>query len=135
MSRQLLAVVITVALASSVYGQPRQLDVFDVGFLRQSITPADGHADAVAVEGKYAYVGIGRWLVVVDVADPRRPTVVGHTGFWENTRGWDITGVHAIAVSGSHAYVVYQVSHWGGHDMVVFDAWQLVNDAVEGQLP
>src|SRR5262245_37752503 len=75
---------------------------------------------AVAVQGKYAYVGLDRRLIVVDVSDPKRPAVTGWAGFWPDGY-WDTQGVNSIAVSGSHAYVVYNL--WGGHkrELVVFD--------------
>jgi hypothetical protein len=80
---------------------------------------------AVAVQGKYAYVGFDRRLVVVDVADPRRPAALGHAeppgpaGFW-NQEPWSPTGVNTVAVAGKHAYVVYNTGGNKRH-LVVFD--------------
>jgi hypothetical protein len=53
---------------------------------------------AVAVQGRYAYVGVGPRLVVVDVGDPARPVEVGRTGVLPGV-------VRDVAVSGSYAYV------------------------------
>ncbi|WP_448605243.1 LVIVD repeat-containing protein [Thermoflexus hugenholtzii] len=53
---------------------------------------------AVAVQGRYAYVGVGPRLVVMDVGDPSRPVVVGRTGVLPGV-------VRGVAVSGSYAYV------------------------------
>jgi hypothetical protein len=63
-------------------------------------------ATAVAVQGKYAYVGIGRRLVVVDISDPSDPTVVGHTRL-KNPYDWPWKyNVSDVAVLGDYAYVV-----------------------------
>jgi hypothetical protein len=132
--RELLAVFVATVLTPVVYGQqpgdaagPQQpVQRLDVVGPRLS-DPFDGLAAAVAVQGKYAYVGLGRRLVVVEVSDPRRPTVVGHAGFWPEDPFWAANNVSAIAVSGKHAYVVYDLhSHHAdvgakNHDMVVFD--------------
>jgi len=57
-----------------------------------------GPTQAVAVQGDYAYVGIGLRLVVLDVTNPVTPTEVGATApfpyFLED-----------VAVIGTHAYV------------------------------
>jgi hypothetical protein len=77
----------------------------------------------VAVQGKYAYVGIDRWLVVVDVADPRQPVVVGRARYRSQEYFWH-EGVNSIAVSGKHAYVLFNVTSPGGlhkGDLVIFD--------------
>jgi len=58
---------------------------------------------AVAVQGRYAYVGVGPRLVVVDVGDPARPVEVGQTGVLPGV-------VQDVAVSGSYAYV----ADWDG---------------------
>jgi hypothetical protein len=57
-----------------------------------------GAVYAVAVQGRYAYVGVGPRLVVVDVGDPARPVAVGRTGVLPGVV-WD------VAVSGTYAYV------------------------------
>jgi hypothetical protein len=78
----------------------------------------------VAVQGKYAYVGINRSVVVVDVSDARRPTPVGQTSFWPDDPHWVGGDVRCIAVSGRYAYVVYEVVSALSnreHSMVVVD--------------
>ena len=52
----------------------------------------------MAVQGRYAYVGVGPRLVVVDVGDPTRPVAVGGTGLLPDA-------VMGVAVSGAYAYV------------------------------
>jgi hypothetical protein len=53
---------------------------------------------AVAVEGRYAYVGVGPRLVVVDVADPARPVEVGRTAPFP-------APVVAVTARGARVYV------------------------------
>jgi hypothetical protein len=53
---------------------------------------------AVAVQGWYAYVGMGPHLVVMDVGDPTRPVVLGRTGILPDV-------VQGVAVSAAYAYV------------------------------
>jgi len=39
-----------------------------------------GSTWAVAVQGNYAYIGVGPRLVILNTADPAHPVVVGQTG-------------------------------------------------------
>ncbi len=57
-----------------------------------------GQTYAVAVQGRYAYSGMGWRMVVVDVLDPANPTIVGTSDFFPR-------GVQGIAVAGDYAYV------------------------------
>jgi len=57
-----------------------------------------GGARAVAVQGRYAYLGVGPRLVVVDVADPARPVPLGQTDVLPGV-------VSGVAVAGGYAYV------------------------------
>lgn len=57
-----------------------------------------GATQAVAVQGSYAYVGVGMQLVVLDVSNPSAPRPVGVS----NSLGGDVMD---IAVAGSLAYV------------------------------
>ena len=57
----------------------------------------------MAVQGRYAYVGVGPRLLVVDVGDPTRPVAVGRTGVLPGV-------VRGVAVSGAYAYV----ANWAG---------------------
>ncbi len=80
-----------------------------------------GYVGAVAVQGDYAYVGINRSIVVVDVSDPHHPTPVGQTSFWPDNLHWYVEDVSAISVVGDHAYVVYKLDNYSGrnHSMVI----------------
>jgi hypothetical protein len=62
-----------------------------------------GPADAVAVQGNYAYVGAGPRLAIVDVSNPAQPAIVGQT----EDLGATIAG---IAVTADHAYVAAGVA-------------------------
>jgi hypothetical protein len=93
---------------------------------------------AVAVQGKYAYVGLQRRLVVVDVADPRRPAALGHAAapgpdeFW-NQEPWGGWGINSVAVAGKHAYVVYNITAGGDkRALVVFDVADPAAPAIVG---
>jgi len=57
-----------------------------------------GQTYAVAVQGKYAYIGEGYSVTVLDISDPASPTVVGRTPLLPGV-------VQGIAVTGGHAYV------------------------------
>jgi len=58
-----------------------------------------GTVTAVVVQGTYAYVGEGPRLVILDIADPASPTVVG------KTHPLSILVDH-VAVGGDYAYVI-----------------------------
>ena len=57
-----------------------------------------GLTSAVAIQDSYAYIGVGPRLVVLDVADPAKPVVVGQTGVLPGV-------VQDVAVAGDYAYV------------------------------
>ena len=57
-----------------------------------------GPVTAVAVQEDYAYTGIGRRLVILDVTTPGTPTFVGQSAVLNDT-------VIDVAVAGNHAYV------------------------------
>ncbi|MFQ5518265.1 MAG: LVIVD repeat-containing protein, partial [Acidimicrobiia bacterium] len=57
-----------------------------------------GVTEAVAVWGNYAYIGMGPRLVILDVADPAHPRVVGQTAPLPGVV-WD------VAVAGGYAYL------------------------------
>ncbi len=57
-----------------------------------------GPSFAVAVEGNYAYVGVGPRLVILDILDSANPTVVGQTEVLPSI-------VQSVAIVGSYAYV------------------------------
>ncbi|MFQ5858777.1 MAG: hypothetical protein ACE5LU_24515 [Anaerolineae bacterium] len=57
-----------------------------------------GETYAVAVQGNYAYIGLGPRLVVLDVSHPANPTVVGQTDLL-------LPGVTDVVVERNYAYV------------------------------
>ena len=57
-----------------------------------------GVSYAVAVQGNYAYLGVGPRLVVLDISNPANPTVVGQTEVLPGV-------VQGVAVAGNYAYV------------------------------
>lgn len=57
-----------------------------------------GIANAVVVQGIYAYLGIGPRLVILDVSEPALPTLIGQTAVLPNI-------VEDVAVVGSCAYL------------------------------
>lgn len=57
-----------------------------------------GDTYAVAVQGDYAYIGIGPRLVAIDVSDPISPTLVGQTDVMPGI-------VEDIFIAGEYAYV------------------------------
>ncbi len=57
-----------------------------------------GSAYAVAVQGHYAYIGVGPRLVIVDISNPAQPIVVGQTRVLPNL-------ISDIALAGSYAYI------------------------------
>ncbi len=62
------------------------------------VSQTGGPLNAVAVQGNYAYVGIGPSMDILDISNPGRPAVVGHMGLLPDV-------VYRIAVSGKYAYV------------------------------
>ena len=57
-----------------------------------------GATRAVAVQGRYAYLGVGPRLVILDAADPAHPTRIGQSEVLPGV-------VQSVAVSGGYAYV------------------------------
>ena len=57
-----------------------------------------GCTRAVALQGNYAYIGVGPRLVILNISDPAHPTMVGQTGVLPGI-------VSGVAVSGSYVYV------------------------------
>jgi hypothetical protein len=76
-----------------------------------------GAVDAVAVSGRWAYVGIGPRLAVYDVVDPRHPRPVGQS---EPLPG----RVRAIAVDGELTYLIcFAVDRTGMTGSLCPDLW------------
>ncbi|MCR4407133.1 MAG: hypothetical protein NUW24_09465 [Anaerolineae bacterium] len=62
------------------------------------VSQIGGLVKAVALQGNYAYVGVGPRLVILNVSDAAHPAVVGQTGV--------LPGVmEGVVVSGNYAYV------------------------------
>lgn len=57
-----------------------------------------GQMQGIAVQGGYAYIGVGPRLVILDLSVPDRPTLAGQTSILPGL-------VHAVTVEGSRAYV------------------------------
>jgi len=64
-----------------------------------------GNVSAVAVQGNYAYLGMGSRLVVVDISNPSNPTVVSQAEIPDMIEGPLTPDVQDIFVSGSYGYV------------------------------
>ena len=64
----------------------------------QMIGQIGGPTQSVAVQGKYAYVGVGLRLIVLDLSDPTSPREIGSSAPFADF-------VRDIAVSGTFAYV------------------------------
>jgi len=64
----------------------------------QLIGQAGGPTQGIAVQGNYAYVGVGPRLVVLDISDPARPRQVGASAVFDDL-------VQGVAVNGAYAYV------------------------------
>ena len=93
-----LAVALMAALAGLGSGGRGLGALAQGGFNVEWVGQIGGATLAVAVQGRYAYVGVGPRLVVVDVGDPARPVEVGRTGVLPGV-------VQDVAVSGTYAYV------------------------------
>jgi hypothetical protein len=76
--------------------------VSSAGFELLGSLALGGPASAVAVQGSYAYAGVGNRLVVVNVADPAHPAPIGHVQF-PDVRG-DPSNIYTVAVAGRYAY-------------------------------
>jgi len=86
----------SVSDAAVLTWQPRNMEL---------VGQIGGPAYAVAVQGHYAYLGIGPRLVVLDVTDPTQPGVIGLSKEMPDY-------VADVAVSGTRAFVVWS-SHMG----------------------
>ncbi len=84
-----LNLLITPAPPTDVYKNTAQLQV---------VGQVGGPTQAVAVQGSYAYVGVGLRLIVLDVADPAVPQEVGTTAPLPHF-------VEDVAINGMVAYV------------------------------
>lgn len=60
---------------------------------------AGGVSHAMAIQGQYVYLGIGARLAILDVSNPRQPSLVGQSEMMPNV-------IEGVAVAGDYAYVV-----------------------------
>ncbi len=90
--------------------------------LMQQSAPADvavdfigqwgGPSYAVAADGTHAYVGVGPRLVVLDIADPAHPALLGRTGVLGGVvRDIVLAGGYAYVAAGSAGLIVIDVSN------------------------
>lgn len=90
----------TLAAAPSAVTQSPQSQ----GVRMELVGQIGGDISAVAVQGDYAYIGVGPRLVVLDVSDPAHPTMVGQSGVLPGI-------VLSMAVSGNYVYVISSESN------------------------
>ncbi|MCC6166269.1 MAG: hypothetical protein IT329_03490 [Caldilineaceae bacterium] len=74
-----------------------------------------GQMQGIAVQGRYAYMGVGPRLTILDLSAPDRPTLVGQTSILPGL-------VYAVTVEGNRAYVTTE-----GGDLRIVD----VTDAAQ----
>ncbi|HSO26516.1 MAG TPA: hypothetical protein VLS48_00480, partial [Anaerolineales bacterium] len=79
-----------------------------------------GPANGVAVQGAFAYIGLGPEFAVLDISDPQQPQRVGYSLLYDD--------VHDIAVSGSYAYVA-------GSGLYIVDIRAPEEPTITGSLP
>jgi hypothetical protein len=98
--RRCVKTIVFILLAASLgLSVPRSISAESPGDIRFTLTGrAAGPVRSVAVQGRYAYVGVGYTLFVFDVA-PRRPRLVSESPALPSP-------VESIAVTGHYAYIV-----------------------------
>ncbi|MBU0491935.1 MAG: hypothetical protein KKA73_08895 [Chloroflexi bacterium] len=84
-----LALTLPAGLVQAAMPDPAALDI---------VGQIGGITCAIAVQGDYAYVGVGPRLVVFDIRNPANPTPVGQTPVFPRL-------VYKVAAAGSYAYV------------------------------
>ena len=80
-----------------IENEPNQLNHSESGF-SEILDQIGGTVQDVAVQGDYAYIGLGPRLVVLDISNPVTPTLVGRTEILvpDGSSGY----VGSLAVSG-----------------------------------
>jgi uncharacterized repeat protein (TIGR01451 family) len=77
----------------------------------QMVGQVGGPTQAVAVQGAYAYVGVGLRLVVLDVSDPTTPQEIGSTmPFPQFVEGVTVSGTVAYAAVGTAGLRIVDIS-------------------------
>jgi len=90
---------------------------------KDSFWPEPGIVGAIAVRGNHAFLGIGPRLVVVDVSQPDRLTIVGHAEYRPKESFRHPGVATSVALSGNYAFVTHNLvtRGEGDVDLVVFD--------------
>src|SRR3990172_2867887 len=70
----------------------------------QLVSQLGGTTYTVAVQGNYAYFGVGPRLVILDIGNPASPALVGQTGVLPGA-------VRDVALAGNYAYLA---DYYGG---------------------
>lgn len=95
------AIVVLSALTLPVTAQSTtSLSPTEAARPKAQVTALSGGIYAVAVQGTYAYVGVGKQLIILDIANPRQPHIIGQTSALTGT-------INEIVVIGSYAYVAH----------------------------
>jgi hypothetical protein len=111
----------TRTLASAATVLKRPLAIVVAVALSPIVCMGAGLVGAVAVQGDYAYVGINRSVVVVDISDPQHPVPVGQTSYWPGELRRRSYGVRNLAVAGNHVYVIYEEQLEWEAELIVID--------------
>ncbi len=122
--KQTRTIVVVVLLATLLLGSYRSVVAKPPAPLGPQLSPSDvtkpplqlvsaigGPNNALAIEGDYAYVGMGTRLGVVDISDPANPQLVGVTAPEERFAGSEDFVVADVDVLGDYAYVVNRGYH------------------------
>ncbi len=93
-----------------------------------------GAAMAVAVQGNFAYVGVGPRLVILDISDPTSPAIVGQTNVFPHYAvGVDVVGSYAYVANGYSGLRIVDVSDSATPTEVgYYDTWYVSGVAVTG---
>jgi len=113
--------------ASSVSAQPTARNVELVG-------QVGGRANAVAVEGNLAYVGIGHQLMIVDISDLAMPTVIGRAFMPADIRDIALANGLAYIADGHGGLRIVDVSYPAAPQEVSFfsSSWSALGIAISG---
>ena len=109
MSNKLLQLVMILGLLFSNISSVQSKD-----FAVQSwpvISQVGGPAQGIAVQGNYAYIGVGPRLIVVDISNPANPIQVGatdHAGLF--CGGVTVSGTTAYVAAGSAGLYIVDIA-------------------------
>ncbi len=125
-TRQFILIIIISALAGLATGgghyTAKQADAVPLEELSlELVGQVGGASEAVALDGSYAYLGVGPRLVVLSVADASHPAVLGQSPALGGI-------VHDVAVADGLAYVA------AGHSLHILDISEPARPAARGSL-